>query len=130
MLADSTFWARHCLVARGVRQQDEHRVLALEFSPSPDLRDPDWMGTALLDSATSELRRIEFQLVGLDDSRSVRRLEGYITFATPSPHVARPDSVMAAWWYAAPTDGMTWGAPNVVQLLHVLKVDYLKGPPP
>jgi hypothetical protein len=130
MLADSLFWERHCLIAQGVQSQDSHRVVRLDFAPSPQVREPDWAGSVLLDSATSELRRIEFHLAGLDDDSDPKRLEGYITLTQASPSVARPDSVVAGWWRVAPEPGQEWGTPSVAQLLHLVSVRYKGAAPP
>lgn len=129
-LADSVFWAHHCLVARRVETLAGDRVLPLEFLPSADVRDPDWMGTAWLDSTTGQLRRVEFELTGLDLSRRPRRMAGYITFAFPSPFVARPDSILAFWWHRAPPESGAWGTPDLVQLLRVMRVEYRGEKPP
>lgn len=128
-LADSTFWETHCLVARRVEAREGRRLLPLEFAPSPTLREPDWKGVAWLDSATSALHRVDFQLANLDDQRLVRRLEGYITFSYPSPAVALPDTVIAGWWTRPPDDGVTWGTPGTAQMLHVTKVEYRETKP-
>ena len=129
-LADSAFWNRHCLVARRVETLQGHRVLPLEFTPAPWHREADWAGTAWLDSATSALRRVDFRLTGLEEHAQPRRLEGYMTFSSPSPYIALPDSIVAGWWKQDPTDSGDWGLPNVVQLVHVTKVEYLKRAPP
>ena len=130
-LAESAFWDNHCLVARRVQEMGGRRLVPLEFYPAPTLREPDWMGTAWLDSAAGTLHRIDFQLMGLEDRMPIRRMDGYITMTHPSPYVARPDSIVAAWWYAAPSDSTdNWGLPSVVQVLRLARVEYRKGAPP
>jgi hypothetical protein len=44
--------------------------------------------------------------------------------------VARPDSIVAGYWYSAPENGAPWGTPDVVQLMRLLRVEYLKATPP
>ncbi|MDB4886272.1 MAG: hypothetical protein JWN79_1710 [Gemmatimonadetes bacterium] len=128
-LADSVFWENHCLVARRVVERDGRRMLPLEFLPSLSLATPDYGGTAWVDSATSELQRVDFQLMGLDRSVGLRRMEGYMTFAYPSPYIARPDSMVSLWWTRDPADGQSWGTPARVELLRVAAVKYLRDEP-
>jgi hypothetical protein len=129
-LADSVFWDGHCFSVRGMETRDAQRLLRLEFTPNPDLRTPDWEGTAWIDSSTSVLRRIEFRLAGLTDDDEPRRLEGYTTFSAPSPYITIPDSIVAYWWRRAPAERSEWGTPDVVQLLHVVNIDYRGAAPP
>ena len=89
------------------------------------------MGSAFVDSATSVLQRVEFQLVGLQPSDVVRRLEGYTTFRSPSPYIVVPDSTVAMWWRRGETEyEPPWNGPDTVQLLALLTVTYNKGKPP
>jgi hypothetical protein len=129
-LADSAFWDGHCFSVRGMETRGAQRVLRLEFAPNPDLRTPDWEGTAWIDSTTSVLYRIEFRLAGLSDDDEPRRLEGYTTFAAPSPYITIPDSIVAYWWRRAPAERAEWGNPDVVQLLRVVNIDYRGATPP
>ena len=128
-LSDSAFWNRHCLVAKRVETLRDRRVVPLEFTPAPWHAEPDWAGIAWLDSATSALHRLDFHLANLGEDSQPRRLEGYMTFSSPAPYIALPDSIVAGWWKQAPTEAGDWGLPNVVQLVHVTKVEYLKGAP-
>lgn len=129
-LADSSFWTHHCFSVRGIRTLADQRVVEMEFSPTLGSDLPEWAGTALIDSATSMLRRIEFRLVGLPDDDTPRRFEGYTTFSTPSPYIAIPDSTVAYWWRRGPSDTGDWQAPDVVQLIRVITVRYRKGAEP
>ena len=124
-LAEPLFWEHHCLVATGVEQLHDRRVVPLKFTPAPTLTTPDWAGTAWLDSATSVIQRIEFRLVGLDATNTIRQLEGYMTFTTPSPYIAMPDSVVAGWWWRRSTGEK----PDVVELLRTDKVRYVNRRP-
>lgn len=128
-LSDSAFWNRHCLVAKRIETLRGRRVVPLEFTPAPWHAEPDWAGIAWLDSATSALHRLDFHLANLGEDSQPRRLEGYMTFSSPAPYIALPDSIVAGWWKQAPTEAGDWGLPNVVQLVHVTKVEYLKGAP-
>ena len=101
-LADSMFWNRHCFVARGVESHDGRRLIRLDFSPTLDVRDPDWEGSAWLDSARSVLARVDFQLTNLSSAIGPQRFGGYTVFSTPTPFIARPDSTVATWITAAP----------------------------
>lgn len=127
-LADARFWERHCFVARTGGVLQGAPVIRLEFTPAPHVRDPEWLGVALLDSATSILRRIEFQLVGLPTNREPRRLEGYTTFRSPAPYFVIPDTTVAIWWRTQ--RGETWGTPDVAQALFVTELRYRRAAPP
>jgi len=128
-LADPAFWSRHCFVARGVESFGGTRVVRMEFSPRPGLRGPDWAGAALVDSATSILRRVEFRLAGLGTRDWPRRLEGHTSFASPAPLVVVPDTTIAMWWYDGPGEDGEWGPPSVGQLIHVAAMEYRKARP-
>ena len=130
-LGDSVFWAHHCFTVHGVETLGPDRVLRLAFTPAPSVKTIDWMGTALLDSATSVLRRVEFQMAGLRETDVPRRLEGYTTFRSPSPFIVIPDSTVAMWWRRdLETSTGDWGGPDVMQLLQLLEVKYRKARPP
>jgi hypothetical protein len=128
-LADPVFWENHCFVARGVETLNETRVVRLEFSPSQNIRGPDWEGAALLDSATSLLKRVEFRVANLGRNRGPKRFEGYSTFRSPSPFVVMPDTTVAIWWLRRPEGGADWGDPDVGQMLHILELKFRKEPP-
>ena len=128
-LADPVFWNRHCFVARGVQTLAGARVVRLEFTPNTDLRNADWEGAALVDSATSVLRRVEFRLTGLVPGDEPTRLEGYTMFASPSPLIAVPDSTVAVWWRRNVTNGQ-WGSPDAVLTAVVRQLSYRKDVPP
>jgi hypothetical protein len=130
-LADPVFWRHHCFAVHGIETLAQDRVLRLDFIPVPTVTEPDWMGTAFVDSATSMLRRVEFRITGLRDNEVPRRLEGYTTFRSPSPFIVIPDSTIALWWRReAATYKPPWTGPDVVQLLQLLGVTYRKGTPP
>jgi len=130
-LADPVFWDHHCFAVRGVETFHDARVLRLEFQPALNVSSVDWMGSAFVDSATSVLERVEFQLVGLQPSDIVRRLEGYTTFRSPSPYIVVPDSTVGMWWRRGETDyEPPWNGPDAVQLIELLTVTYNKAKPP
>ena len=101
-LADSAFWDLHCFVARGVESRDGRRLIRLDFSPTRDVHDPDWDGSAWLDSAQSVLARVDFRLTNLRGMVGPQRFEGYTVFSTPTPYIARPDSTVATWVTGVP----------------------------
>jgi hypothetical protein len=130
-LGDSVFWENHCFIARGIETFRDLRAVRLEFSPIPSLRGPDWTGSAMLDSATSQLVRVEFRLVNLNEGRGLRRLEGYQTFRSPSPFVMIPDTVAAIWWTREKwIDPRNPDRPDVAQSLHIDSLQYRKAKPP
>jgi hypothetical protein len=128
-LADPVFWENHCFVARGVQTLNGSRVIRLEFSPSQNIRGPDWEGAALLDSATSLLKRVEFRVANLGRNRGPQRIEGYSTYRTPSPFVVMPDTTVAIWWLRKAEGDADWGDPDVGQMLHILELKFRKEPP-
>lgn len=131
-LADPTFLARHCFTIRGVESLGAERVMRVEFTPAPRVRDADWAGAVLVDSVSSLLRRVEFRVDHLQPRDTPARLEGYTTFRSPSPYVVLPESTVAGWWRTAPDDreGHAWGPPDAIQLLRVEALEYRKARPP
>ena len=128
-LANPVFWANHCFAARGVESLGSRRVVRLEFSPIPAVRGADWHGFAFLDSATSLLLRVDFQLAQLASGDQPRRFEAYTTFTEPSPFIVVPESTVAIWWrHDAGKDGR-WGPPDVAQSLHLEKLTFTKAKP-
>jgi len=128
-LADSVFWEHHCFLATGFQSYQGEAVVRLDFSASPDTRDAEYEGTAYLDSATSYLRRVDFRLANLHDRRGPKRLEGYITFSSPSPFIIVPDTTVAVWW-VRDVDKNDWGRPDYVQSLRLKELKYRKQKPP
>lgn len=127
-LADPDFWRGHCFEVVGIQMLNSAPVVRLSFRPSRKLRTPDWEGIALLDWATSELRRIEFRLVNLEAGDVPRRLEGYATFRSPSPFIVLPESTAAMWWRREADPNARY--PDVLQILRVKNVSYRSGAPP
>jgi hypothetical protein len=105
-LADSAFWERHCFIARGVESRDGRRLIRLDFSPTLDVEDPDWEGSAWLDSARSVLARVDFRLTNLRRLVGPQHFEGYTVFSTPTPYIAMPDSTVASWTTQRPSGPM------------------------
>jgi hypothetical protein len=128
-LGDSVFWEHHCFIARGVESYQGTRVVRLEFSPSTDVTGPDYAGAALLDSTTSHLLRVDFHLANLRQRNGPKRLEGYITFMSPTPYVMMPDTTVAIWWMRNVSD-TTWGNPDFGQSLNLQELRYRRSSPP
>ena len=128
-LADSVFWEHHCFIARGFEPYLGTRVVRLEFSPTKDVTGPDYFGSALLDSATSYLVRIDFHLANAKRDNGPTRMDGYTTFTSPSPFVIMPDSTLAVWWERDPEKG-NWGKPDFAQSLGVDGLKYRRQTPP
>ena len=130
-LADSAFWNRHCFLAKGVESRDGRRVIRLDFTPSRDVRAPDWAGSAWIDSAASVLRRVDFRLVNVRARGAPTRYEGYTTFAMPSPFIAVPDSTVAWWWSESkPSPGDDMFTADVLQFLTTRELAYRYEKPP
>jgi hypothetical protein len=117
-LADSVFWEHHCFLFRGVSSYQGSRVVRLEFTPSADVTGPDYGGAAFLDSATSYLVRVDFNLANLHQHKGPTRLEGYMTFTSPSPFVLLPDTTLAIWWTRT-VEHNDWGRPDYAQSLRL-----------
>ncbi len=128
-LGDARFWDHHCVTKASIEGEAGARRVRLRFVPSPSVRGSDWTGDAVLDSASSMLQRVEFRLV-VAQREGPRRFEGFTTFTSPSPLIVVPDSTAAIWWRSEPADGVTWGAPDVVQLVRLEKLTFRKGKPP
>jgi hypothetical protein len=129
-LADSLFWEHHCFAASGMEGASGRRVVRLRFYRAPGARDVDWEGAALIDSATSILRRVEFRLAGLDPSNVPKAFEGYTAFAVPSPYIVIPDTTVAMWWRRERAPDADWGPPDVAQMIYVDTVRYRRQKPP
>lgn len=129
-LADSAFWEHHCFAASGMEGTSGSRVVRLRFYRVPGTRDVDWEGAALIDSATSILRRVEFRLAGLDPGDVPKAFEGYTVFAAPSPYIVIPDTTVAMWWRRERAPDADWGPPDVAQMIYVEAVRYRRQRPP
>jgi hypothetical protein len=80
-----------------VESRDGRRLIRLDFSPTLDVHDPDWEGSAWLDSARSVLARVDFRLTNLRNTVGPQQFEGYTVFSMPTPYIAMPDSTVASW---------------------------------
>lgn len=129
-LADTVFWENHCYIVRGIEWLQGARVVRLDFSPNTSVTGPDWQGSALLDSATSYLLRVNFSVANLGRRDLPRRLEGYTTFFSPSPFVIMPDSSVAQWWLDKNGDKDAWGQPDFIEGLYIQGLIYSKAKPP
>ena len=129
-LADSAFWDLHCFVARGVESRDGRRLIRLDFAPTLDVRDPDWEGSAWLDSARSVLARVDFRLTNLRSTVGPQRFEGYTVFTTPTPYIARPDSTVASWITGVPSPYGSVRRSGGSQSLVIREVQYRGRRPP
>lgn len=129
-LADSVFWEHHCFVARGMESYQGTRAIRLEFSPNSEVHGPDWEGSAVLDSATSYLLRVDFQVANLDKHRDLTRLDGYQIFTPASPFVMIPDSVIVIWWTRRPDSEQNWGKPDFAQSVVIDSLKYRRAKPP
>jgi len=128
-LGDSVFWEHHCFLVGGVESYRGSRVVRLDFSPSADVKGPDYGGTAFLDSANSSLVRVDFHLANPPGRNGPKKLEGYMTFMSPSPYVMVPDTTGAIWWFRNSDHG-DWGKPDYAQILRLQELTYRKEKPP
>jgi hypothetical protein len=128
-LADANFWNHHCFVAQGVQTFQGERVIQLDFMPTKETKTPDWEGSALVDSATSMLRRVDFDLTGLGKHDVLKGLVGYTVFRSPTAFITMPDSTMAMWWTSAPVNDGALRPADGFQLIRVLRVAYREATP-
>ena len=129
-LADSAFWDRHCILARGVESRDGRRLIRLDFSPALDVKDPEWSGSAWLDSSRNVLARIDFHLTNLRPSDGPQRFEGYTVFSTPTPFIAMPDSTVAWWTTLGPWQTYGRAQSTGMQTLVIRELRYRQRTPP
>ena len=122
--ADPAFWKTHCFAVSEWVTLGEHRVLRLNFWPTRNVRKPDWAGWALIDSATSQLRRVEFRVVGVPEGERPWKWEGYTTFTTPLPSIVVPESVVAVWWRTKPVNPDA--RPQVLQMIRLTGLELTK----
>jgi hypothetical protein len=128
-LGDSVFWEHHCFLVAGVESYRGSRVVRLDFAPTTDVKGPDYAGTAFLDSASSHLVRVDFHLANPPERNGPKKLEGYITFMSPSPFVMVPDTTGAVWWTRSADHG-DWGKPDYAQIMRLQELKYRKETPP
>jgi hypothetical protein len=121
-LADPVFWRRHCFEVDGIAPLAGRPMIRLRFAPLATVRDPEWEGWAFLDSATSELRRLEFRLSRIPEGTRPRKLEGYTTFMSPISNIVLPESTVAIWWRRKPPSDSA--LPDILQLLRLVRVEY------
>ncbi len=83
-LADDTFARNHCFAYGGTLTQDGETWLRLDARAADKLRSPDVHGAFYLDSATSQLRRMELELSRPDrlpgDLRGVEAVQATTAF--------------------------------------------------
>jgi hypothetical protein len=128
-LADPAFWKHHCFVARDVESLGNDRVIRLDFAPTRATASPDWAGSAYVDSTTSMLHRIDFNLTGLRDRDIIQGLVGYTLFHAPAASISMPDSSMATWWFSAPIRNKELQPADGLQSITVRKIVYRKSTP-
>lgn|GEM_PF-1281938 len=128
-LADPAFWKHHCFVARDVESLGNDRVIRLDFSPTRATKSPDWAGSAFVDSTTSMLHRIDFNLTGLRDRDIIQGLVGYTLFHAPAAFISMPDSSIATWWFTSPIKNKELQPADGLQSITVRKIVHRKSIP-
>ena len=127
-LADPRFWERHCFDVDGFHTVADRTTMRLHFAPNRTVYDIDWEGWAILDSATSELRRIDFRLANVRPRDLPQRLEGYTTFTALVPNIVVPESTVAFWWRQTPASDTA--RQDVLQFLLLKGIAYRGRQPP
>lgn len=126
-LGDSAFWDYHCAARASVGGDAASRQVRLLFVPASNVTTPDWEGEAIIDSATSALKRVDFRL-RVAQGIGPRRFEGYTIFREISPFIRVPDTTAAMWWRSDPKVEGEWGLPSVVQQIHVQTLKFRREP--
>ena len=94
VLLSPGFVRRHCLSAfPDVRHDSTGTQLALAFVPRDRDTRPEIKGLIWIDSATSELRRIDFEYVGISLRAPADSIGGSVTFR----HLASGAWIVSAW---------------------------------
>jgi hypothetical protein len=134
-LADKQFLANHCFSYGGTEQVGDATWYRLDMRAADKLRSPDVHGTVYLDSATSQLRRLDLELSRPDrlptQFRGVRTVLAISTFVQIAPGLGIIDGLCAVNWLK-PSRG---GAVRPANVGHPLELQQsvayqFKVPPP
>lgn len=134
-LADKQFLANHCFSYGGTEQVGDATWYRLDVRAADKLRSPDVHGAVYLDSATSQLRRLDLELSRPDrlpsQFRGVRAVRAITTFVQIAPGLGIIDGLCAVNWLKPPRGG----APRRANVGHPLELQQsvayqFKVPPP
>jgi len=134
-LADKQFLANHCFSYGGTEQVGSATWYRLDMRAADRLRSPDVHGAVYLDSATSQLRRLDLELSRADrlpsQFRGVQAVRAITTFVQIAPGLGIIDGLCAVNWLKPPRGG----APRRSDMGHPLELQQsvayqFKTPPP
>jgi len=134
-LADKQFLANHCFSYGGTERVGDATWYRLDMRAADKLRSPDVHGAVYLDSATSQLRRLDLELSRADrlpsQFRGVRAVRAITTFVQIAPGLGIIDGLCAVNWLKPPRGG----APRRADVGHPLELQQsvayqFKVPPP
>jgi hypothetical protein len=95
-LADDAFHDAHCFSFGGVERLDDRPHLRVDFQAAARLRSPDVDGTAWLDSATYELRRVVLNLTKPERAvPGVQSVEVTVLFGEVLPSLVLPRHILS-----------------------------------
>jgi len=108
-LADGQFLANHCFSYGGTEVVGDATWYRLDMRAADRLRSPDVHGAVYLDSATSQLRRLDLELSRPDrlptQFRGVRAVRAITTFVQIAPGLGIIDGLCAVNWLKPPRGG-------------------------
>jgi hypothetical protein len=107
VLLSDGFTRLHCVtLARDVRRDSSGTQLALAFAPREGNPRPEIRGLIWIDSATSELRRVQFEYLHVPLAAAVDSLGGSVSFQ----HLASGAWIVSEWALRMPRMGMASSA--------------------
>jgi hypothetical protein len=118
-LADSVFHRYHCFSAAGVDTVGGAPLIRLDFKAAASLRSPDVNGSAWLDQARYQLRRLRIELTRPERAiEGVRTMAATATFREELPYIAVVEQLLALTLWAVPEGGVV-GQSEEQQLVRV-----------
>lgn len=128
-LADAVFVRNHCFHYAGTSTHEGETWYRLDVRAADRLSSPDVHGAFFLDSATSQLRRMELEMSRPDrlprELRSIRTVQVTTQFLEIAPGVALIDNVCAVNWIK----GRGPRAQHAAELQQVLMYGFTAPPP-
>ena len=118
-LAEGAFHTAHCFTFGGVEQIDERAHLRVDFQAAAKLRSPDVDGTAWLDSASYELRRVVLRLTNPQRvQKDIADVEVTVFFDKVQPSISLPKHILSVTTYAK-DQGSGWEEQRFLRMEYV-----------
>ncbi len=130
-LADDTFARNHCFAYGGVMSHSGETWLRLDVRAADAIRGPDVHGSFYIDSASSELRRMDLSISRADrlpvQLRNVEAVDVVTSFVGIAPGLAIIDQVCGLNQLRKPTGNGSRSTP--AELQHLLGFEFSNPPP-